>query len=142
MCDGKLRESLCAGKVERGIKDQHRIRVVPVNARECGVVFRSVAHAQSLKLKPQGCSRRLDRLPTRSMRWCCRVPDDSNARNPWKGLRQQFQSLTLVSGSIEASPVTFPPGRARLTTWPLSIGAAWVMKMMGIVEVARLAASA
>jgi hypothetical protein len=33
-----------------------------------------------------------------------------------------------------------PPGRDRLATWPLPIGSAWLMKTIGIVEVARLAA--
>src|SRR5262249_38138051 len=37
--------------------------------------------------------------------------------------------------SIER-PVMFPPGLARLTTWPMPTGSAWVAKTIGIVLVA------
>ena len=49
--------------------------------------------------------------------------------------------LTLVSVIITESPVMLPPGRERLVTWPVATGSAWPMKTMGIVEVARFAAS-
>ena len=38
------------------------------------------------------------------------------------------------------SPVALVPGRARLSTWPLPMGSAWLAKTIGTVEVARLAA--
>ena len=44
--------------------------------------------------------------------------------------------LPLISGARAASPVMFPPGRARLATNPLPIGSVSVAMTIGIVEVA------
>ena len=49
--------------------------------------------------------------------------------------------LVARSGCRSAIPVTFPPGRARLATWPRPTGSAWVANTMGIVFVACRAGS-
>lgn len=43
-------------------------------------------------------------------------------------------------GAMTLNPVTFPPGRARLATSPVSIGAALTAMTIGIVLVASFAA--
>ena len=48
--------------------------------------------------------------------------------------------LPLRSGEMELSPVTFPPGRARLATSPLPTGSLLLVMTMGIVVVARFTA--
>ena len=50
-------------------------------------------------------------------------------------------SFALNSVISIDTPVTFPPGRARLATCPTPTGSAWVANTMGIVVVACLAAS-
>jgi len=47
----------------------------------------------------------------------------------------------LVSLMRRDRPVILPPGLRTLATWLLPIGSAWLAKMIGIVDVARLAAS-
>jgi hypothetical protein len=72
------------------------------------------------------------------------------------GLRRTTTRETLGSASFRSwsclarmpavscwdSPVTLPPGRARLTTSPASTGSAALTMTMEMVAVARLAASA
>ena len=47
----------------------------------------------------------------------------------------------VITDCMSASPVMFPPGRARLDTCPTLSGSACVAKTMGIVLVARRADS-
>jgi hypothetical protein len=48
--------------------------------------------------------------------------------------------FTIVSLMMIVVPVALEPGRARLATWPVFSGSAWLAKTMGIVDVARFAA--
>ena len=59
-------------------------------------------------------------------------------------LRQQPVGIHLrfAFGAIKVNPVTFPPGRARLSTSPAATGSPWLTKRMGIALVAFLAARA
>jgi len=58
-----------------------------------------------------------------------------------KASRSSSTSFWLVPGAMLVRPVTLPPGRARLTTSPCSTGSGATVMTMGIVEVARFAAS-
>ncbi len=61
---------------------------------------------------------------------------DAGHRN---GLPQQFQSLPHQIRVDPGSPVTFPPGRARLATIPVAPGSMEATKTIGMVWVALLA---
>ena len=54
------------------------------------------------------------------------APYDGNARYCGYGLYQQFQPFSLRSRVSLVSPVTFAPGRARLSTYPAATGS-WVI---------------
>src|SRR5438445_4575141 len=61
----------------------------------------------------------------------CFAPGTAEVRNS--------RPLTLRSVIRMDSPVMFPPGLARLATWPVFSGSACIVKTMGIEEVAALA---
>src|SRR5260370_1119277 len=54
---------------------------------------------------------------------------------------RSWTRLALSSAKLTPSPVTFPPGRARLATSPVATGSAAWSSTMGIVPVAALAVS-
>ena len=51
-------------------------------------------------------------------------------------LLQQLEPLSSKSGAMLVNPVTFPPGRARLSTRPVPTGSPTAIMTMGIVLVA------
>ena len=74
--------------------------------------------------------------------WTGLVGLDRTARREILGTISLTSSRCLPTASrvTMESPVTFPPGLARLATSPLPTGSLWFVMMMGIVDVARLAA--
>jgi hypothetical protein len=72
--------------------------------------------------------------------WVGGVPQDCDPRQLRKGVFEQFQPFTLISGKRKAKPVMFPPGRARLATNPKATGSATSTITIGIVVVVSLAA--
>ena len=57
-------------------------------------------------------------------------------------IAQQFQPFCTQGHRQEVAPVTFPPGRLRLTTSPVSTGSLPIANTIGMVAVAAFAASA
>ena len=69
-----------------------------------------------------------------------RVPDNGHPLEPGTVSFSNSRLFAIVSLMTIVSPVALVPGCARLATWPLPIGSAWLAKTIGIVEVARFAA--
>src|SRR4030095_6456184 len=69
------------------------------------------------------------------------VQKDTHATQARKGLLENLQSFRIESGTKKDDPVTFPPGRARPSTAPIATASPTTPTTMGIVFVARLAAS-
>src|SRR5262249_40456962 len=64
----------------------------------------------------------------------------ANRRRPGMISRKSWSFLPAVSGAWLDSPVTLPPGRARLATIPLRTGSPAVANTIGISDVACFAA--
>ena len=73
-------------------------------------------------------------MPTLAMMANRRMPGSTSRRN---SIRLPARSLDWID-----SPVTLPPGRARLATMPLPTGSPAIANTIGIVEVACIAAVA
>src|SRR5919197_37304 len=69
-----------------------------------------------------------------------RVPKGSDSGQIRNHLLQQFRPFPAQFSGEFSEPVTFPPGRAKLSTSPASIGSSVVTMTMGIALVASLAA--
>ena len=111
-----------------------------LHCRECRIELLGRSHADELELDRQRGRHRLEvfnllRLPRRSgfQRTATRVR---------RGIASlsSCSRLTLSSVLIVESPVTFPPGCARLATKPDATGSATIAMTMGMVDVARLTA--
>ena len=90
MFDCEFCESGCAGEVEGSSKHQHRISVLPNDARKAAVVLCRTVHGHRLNPKPQRWARSLDGLQARTMRRRGGVPDDRDKRERGNGLLEQF----------------------------------------------------
>src|SRR5438094_818974 len=138
----KFREPPCLAYEEGGRKDQDPAGAFSHNCGKGAIELRRAAHSQRLNLEPQRSAPSLHRIQGRAMRRCGGVPHDGTRESPGTASLRSSRLFADVSLIITVSPVMLPPGRARLATWPLPIGSAWLANTMGMVEVARLAAPA
>ena len=109
---------------------------------ERALVFVGAADLHGMKLQTQFSRRLLVFFP------CLRRPGScgfhSNATRESFGMVSLSNSSRLPAntGAMVVNPVTFPPGRARLSTNPAETGSDRLKQTMGIVLVAFLAARA
>src|SRR5438128_5676056 len=138
----KFREPPCLAYEEGGRKDQDPAGTFSHNCGTGAIELRRAAHSQRLNLEPS--ARPLVSTASRAGR-CEGVAGShtmATRESPGTASLRSSRLFADVSLIITVSPVMLPPGRARLATWPLPIGSAWLADPMGMVEVARLAAPA
>ena len=137
---GQLGDALSLREQEGVTRRQQRVDAIPDHGRERGSEVVAARHLAELDLHPEGPPGGL--VLAQAHRRGGAV-QHGHAREPGQGLLEELELLAADLGvSCWLRPVTLPPGRAKLATSPASTGSVALTMTIGIVVVARLAASA
>src|SRR5262245_1793534 len=121
---------------EKGVgADEEGIRPLTLHTFESSTDLTAGVGVENLDLQTHGASSSFYLGRTG------RINEHRDTHGLGQQLAQEFQPLRRQRGREETDTVRFPPGRARQATRPTLTGSSPVMKTMGIVDVAALAAS-
>src|SRR5262245_30409749 len=132
------------------VEEEHRIchdeecsHALFGHRRERAVEFLGISSLQELKLHSQRPGRDVQFSYEERLDRTVRVREDRHTADLGDGLLEQFQFFAeYFRADAVGHPVTFPPGRARLSMNPSPTGSALPEIMtMGIISVAFLAAA-